>query len=170
MAARAVLAKTLFLAPTLPSKPTQRRLASRIRSRASLSCAGSVQLRLWPLYLSAAPSKSRTESMSTNDPGCCFLSKKNAPGRLDRLAFCFAQIDTHRAPLVSDGELIGAIIGRTGKFLIEVLQVGNVFVTQGSEQFQLDHRGHDVVGRHYHVVERYPAALDFGEHAFRILV
>ena len=72
--------------------------------------------------------------------------------------------------MVSDGELIGAIVGRTGKFLIEVLQVGNVFMTEWGEQLQLDHRGHDVVGRHYHVVERYPAALDFGEHALRILV
>ena len=35
--------------------------------------------------------------------------------------------------MVSDGELIGAVVRRAGKFLIEVLQVGNVFVTQGRE-------------------------------------
>jgi len=40
------LGQDLVLAPTLPSNPRQRLFASTIKSRASLSSAGSIELRL----------------------------------------------------------------------------------------------------------------------------
>jgi len=54
--------------------------------------------------------------------------EKNAPGRLDRLLFSFAQIDAQGAPLVSDGESIARIVGRVAKASVEIFHVGNIFM------------------------------------------
>ena len=99
-----------------------------------------------------------------------FGIEEQPPGRLERAALWSARINAHGAPLVGSRVLIVAVVGRAGEFLVEVFQVRDVFVAQRREQFQLYHRRHQVIRRHDHIIERDAAALDFGEHAFRVLV
>src|SRR5207249_1097744 len=99
-----------------------------------------------------------------------FLVEKQSPGLLDRFVLRLAQVNADRPPLVSHGVSIVAVVRRAGEFLVEVFEIWNVPVPQRREQFQLDHRRHDVVGRNHDIVERNAPALDFGEHALGVLV
>ncbi len=100
--------------------------------------------------------------------GLLLRVEETSPRLRQRSVLGLPREHAQRSPLICDGELVAPVVRRIDELSIKVLDVRDICVPQRRQQVELDHRRHNVIGRHNHIVKRRAAALDFGQHALHV--